>query len=80
MNYTGMTIICPFYTGENKTNIYCEGVTNDNEAVKRFGGPIAKKNYLKNVCTKFDYSEKCKYARLLKRKYEREEKDNEQNI
>ena len=47
MNYTGMTIICPFYTGENKTNIYCEGVTNDNEAVKRFGSPIVAAIFIK---------------------------------
>ena len=77
MNYTGIVIICPYFTGESLRKIYCEGVVRDIEGMKRFKSESGKKEFLKKCCGTYAYLENCRYAKLIKRKYDLMEEKNE---
>ncbi len=75
MKYYGeQDVVCPFYVGENKQNIFCEGLTDCMEQVCKFNTPGHKRSYQLKYCKSFDYC-KCEYAKLLELIKYQEEND-----
>ena len=58
--------ICPFYRGEEKTTIYCEGVEPGVQTILAFGRDA--RDYKRAFCRK-DWDE-CRIAKMLAEKYE----------
>ena len=61
---------CPFYKGEYRMEIFCEGLIPDSSIHQGYANPALMNDYIKEFCTK-DY-ERCPVAQMLNKKYEQE--------
>lgn len=62
--YGEQNIICPFYQGEDKNNIYCEGLCEGTQNVSFFNTPTEKKTYKINYCNREAHWD-CPYYKIL---------------
>ena len=61
---------CPFYKGEDKQKVYCEGIVKNSSIHLAFATVTQKKEFCKVYCHKW-YGE-CLIAEMLFSKYEEE--------
>lgn len=64
-HYESTQAVCPFYRGEDKTTIYCEGIEPGVTIALAFGKDA--KDY-KQVFCRCDW-EQCKVAKMLKEQH-----------
>lgn len=62
--------ICPFYKGENRSIIYCEGVQDNSSIQLAFPGSARK--YRNDYCCESAGWKRCLIAQTLWRKYDKE--------
>ena len=63
---------CPYYKGEDKQEIICEGVQKDSAIHLTFDTPANLRDYKKRFCKGWCFN-RCLIADMLNRKYEYEE-------
>lgn len=65
----GVYVICPYYKWDKDCTIRCEGHCEIPGAVEgraiAFPNGTARYRYRVNVCSSFDYADKCPYAEFL---------------
>lgn len=65
MEYYGQQdVLCPFLCGENKNNIFCEGLVKNTQMISHFELPSDKKVYKYNYCESYGWMD-CPYAKIL---------------
>ncbi|MCR5702997.1 MAG: hypothetical protein K6G85_00125 [Eubacterium sp.] len=62
--YGEQEVICPYFVGENKQNILCEGICEGTRMMSSFGRPSEKETYKMNFCNRYAYMD-CPYAKIL---------------
>lgn len=72
-NDRSVNMICPYYMGEEKSRIFCEGCISDYarvDNVYRFRNDVAKEKHMWKYCATYDYG-KCAYAMYKDTTYDR---------
>lgn len=68
------SVICPFYTEEDRQTIFCEGLEPGTSVHLAFSTPPLLKTYKKRFCECTRYK-KCLIAQMLFKKYEEDSID-----
>lgn len=64
--------VCPYYKGDGKQEIFCEGLIRDSNIHQGFANPAMLEAHKLQYCESSNYPE-CRIAQMLSRKYEEEE-------
>lgn len=59
---------CPFYLGEGKKGIWCEGITNSKKIILEFKTEKQKDKHIRKYCY-HEFPEDCEIFKLLMSKY-----------
>jgi hypothetical protein len=70
INTTGSAnAICPFYLRESTKSISCEGFAGE-ACLIRFDSAGARRTWALDHCERYDYGERCPYAKMMEKLYE----------
>lgn len=65
--YMFANVKCPFFEGEEKNKIRCEGVEKDSSNVQQFKKIIQKEAWMGKYCC--EHYKKCRIYKMLEQKY-----------
>lgn len=80
-NYGDEQVYCPFYEGQEKTYIKCEGDLEEEDKIRgvedyrhlQFVSPASKDRWMNDYCTGFAYVE-CPMCKKISEKYREKER------
>ena len=71
--------VCPYYKGNGRQEIFCEGLVRDSNIHQGFANPGMLENHKAKYCESQNYDE-CRISQMLDSKYEEEDDERIQKV
>ena len=67
LTYNAVRVVCPFYNGEDKLDVRCEGLQRGATLVNHFPTPRRKQGYMDSFCQSLEGCRQCPIHGMMTR-------------